>query len=71
MNSNHKLIRKGDTLIAKNIKGHLKWGKIQSIHIEKENVNEIKEDQSINIGMKVDFLAKENYTYYIYHSTCL
>lgn len=71
INSNHKLIRKGDTLIAKNIKGHLKWGKIQSIQIEKENVNEIKEDQSINIGMKVDFLAKENYTYYIYHSTCL
>jgi hypothetical protein len=59
-------LRQGGILYAhtNNAAEIIRYGTIQSIRIDDEEVNEIMPDQSCRISIKVDFKVSENYSYY-------
>ena len=68
INSNNNTIRLKDTIIAQTGEGSLRWGEIQSIMINSNPVTEVLSTQAADIGMQVDFVAKDTYTYYLFPS---
>lgn len=70
LNSANTLIKVGQVLIGENNKGHLHWGRIESIQINRDNVDEVPSEKAENVGMAVSFYAKSTYTYYLYSNNC-
>ena len=70
LNSANTLIKKGQVLIGQSSKNNIYWGKIESIQINRVDVDEVLPEQAIDIGMAVSFSAKETYTYYFYPNGC-
>ena len=70
LNSANTLIKVGQVLIGENNKGHLHWGRIESIQINRDNVDEVPSEKAENVGMAVSFYVKSTYTYYLYSNNC-
>jgi hypothetical protein len=65
-NSENKHIRRGYILIGKNSENVCCWGNIESMQLCGQDIDEISEEISEDIGVKVSFTAKDNYTYFLY-----
>lgn len=65
-NSKNTAIKVGHILIARNAKGVLYWGKIESMQINNIPTEEVTAEQAVAIGIKTTFKVKPQYNYYIY-----
>lgn len=66
INSKNTAIKVGHILIARNAKGVLYWGKIESMQINNIPTEEVTAEQAVAIGIKTTFKVKPQYNYYIY-----
>lgn len=68
LNNKNNQVRKGNYMASKNSKEVVKFGKINSLEVEGQQVDYISEDVSIDFGAKVDFQVHKKDTYYLVDS---
>ena len=66
LNNQHKRIVRGNYLAGMNEAKELRVGEIQSLQVDKSPVKSVSEAELKDIGMKVDFRAKDTFTYYVF-----
>ncbi len=58
-------VRIGSKLAAKLPDGGYRWGKVVNLQRDHEAIGSVSPEQSIDVGIEVDFEAKDNQTYYL------